>query len=120
MGVANVGVGAEIPPVLHQAQQVFAALHAKINADILPFEAIYGITGVFDGFPDRLKHQFLLRIHLRRLQRRNAEKQGVEPIRLVEEAAVAAVSQIAECLRVAINSLPVPAVSRHVLECAFP
>ena len=59
---------------------------AHIDANIPARERGRGDAGVFERFPDKLKHETLLRIHLARLARRNGEHRRIEAPDVVDHS----------------------------------
>src|SRR5690606_24107707 len=68
---------------------------------------------VFEGFIGHFEEQALLRIHLQRLARSDAEEAGVEAIHRIEKAAPTR-GHLAWCRRVGVEETPpVPSIGWH-------
>jgi hypothetical protein len=72
-----------------QRAPVVIVADAQIYAGVATGQTGWRVAGVLERMPRYFEEQTLLRIHARRLARRDAEQLSVETIDVVEEGAVA-------------------------------
>ena len=82
----------------------------------VPASASGGMAGVLERLPGDLEQQPLLRIHVRRLARRDAEERGVEAVDVVEEPAPAGVHLARHAGGSGRKAVGVPAVRGHLAD----
>src|SRR5690606_31982862 len=95
-------VRADQPPCAIDHLGIVAVVASREHAGTTALQSIARKSRVFEGFIGHFEEQALLRIHLQRLSRSDAEEAGIETVHRIEEAAPAR-GDLAWCRRVGVE-----------------
>ena len=115
--VAGAGVGVDAAEVAELGAAVIVVRDTDEDAGTAAGKFFGGLPRVFQCFPGYFEQKALLRIHPRRLARRDAEELGIELIDLIDKATPSRVYLARDSWIRIVNLVEIEAVGGHFGDC---